>query len=84
MRGIPLRQIIASVLLILGFGLVRLPLERRLEGQLRGAGYLEDNVELSMMETLGQRAFAAALGGSSALCRARYDTARDCSPDHHQ
>jgi hypothetical protein len=72
MRGIPLRQIIAAVLVVLAFGLVRLPLERKVEGQLRGGGYLEDNVELSMMEKLGQGGFAAALGGYRPLVASFY------------
>jgi len=72
MRGIPLRKVIVSVVLILVFGLVRLPLERMVDGQLRDGGYLQDNVELSMMDKLGQGGFAAALGGYRPLVASFY------------
>ena len=72
MRGIPPRKVIASVILILAFGLVRLPLERQVAGQLKDGGFVQDNVELSMMEKLGQGGFAAALGGFRPLVASFY------------
>jgi hypothetical protein len=72
MRGIPLRKIIAAAVVLLIFGLVRLPLERSVEGQLQVGGYVEESVDLSMMEKLGQGGFAAALGGYRPLVASFY------------
>lgn len=72
MRGIPLNRILASLALLLAFGALRLPLERGISGQLRAQQFVDDNVDVPMLEKLGQGGFAAALGGFRSLVASYY------------
>lgn len=72
MRGIPLKRIAIVLAMLLAFGALRLPLERRITGQLRAQQFLDDNVNVPMLEELGQSGFAAALGGFRSLVASYY------------
>ena len=72
MRGISIYKLIAAAVILIVFGLVRLPLEEGIEDQLREAKFVDDNVDLPMMDKLGQGGFAAALGGFRPLVASVY------------
>ena len=72
MKNIPIKKLLAAVAILLVFGVVRLPLERGIFAQLEDRGFIYDNVDLSMMEKLGQDGFAAALGGFRPLVASFY------------
>ena len=60
------RKLFALVVL-LAFGLLKLPLERACQQSLRGSGLLSPPVSLGLRENLGQMGFAASLGGLRSL-----------------
>jgi hypothetical protein len=72
MFGIPKKNLALGTVLLLGFGLLRLPLELGIERELDRQGFIEDAVGLSMMEELGQDGFAAVLGGFRPLVASAY------------
>ena len=72
MRGIPPKQLAIALALLLGFGAARLPLEHRISEELRDQYFLDDNVDVPLLEKLGQGGFAAALGGFRSLVASFY------------
>ncbi len=59
-------RVLAGALIVI-FGLVRLPIEKNIEGQFREFGLRPATLTLELRERLGQSAFIAALGGYRAL-----------------
>jgi len=67
MMGIPPKNLGLALLLLIGFGLARLPVERSMDTTLRDQEFLDNNVDLPLLDNLGQSGFAAALGGFRSL-----------------
>ena len=62
-----LRGKTGAVLLLVVFGIVKLPIEHALEGKMRENRFREGRLDLEMHEQLGQAAFVASLGGFRSL-----------------
>lgn len=63
----PLKSKLAALGLLVVFGLVRLPLESRLEEDLRARHFRDSQLDLTMREQLGQGMFVASMGGFRSL-----------------
>lgn len=61
------RRIIIAVLLVLAFGVARMPFEAQLEKERRGAFFHGVKLDLSLREKVGQMGFLAALSGFRAF-----------------
>jgi len=61
------RKTIYALLIVVAFGLVRLPVESGLERDLRRRGLHSGALDLSLREQLGQASFVAVLGGFRSL-----------------
>ena len=72
MKGIPVKKLVLALLVLVGFGVARLPLENGMASQLRDQEFLDDNVDVPMLDQLGQGGFAAALGGFRSLIASYY------------
>lgn len=58
---------ILAALIIVVFGIIRMPLEHSLEKELRAKHFRDSQLDLSMREQIGQAGFVASLGGFRSL-----------------
>jgi hypothetical protein len=62
-----MRNTIFAILVILGFGALRLPLETSLENKWRAGHFRDSQLDLGVRDQIGQLSFVAALGGFRSL-----------------
>ncbi|MEY4483510.1 MAG: hypothetical protein RL693_962 [Verrucomicrobiota bacterium] len=62
-----MKQKLPVLILLIGIGLLKLPLENRLTATLKEQRLLDGGLDLSLRESLGQMGFAASLGGLRSL-----------------
>lgn len=65
-----LKTIVIFIIALLGFGMIRLPLQNRILEQEKAAGLLDDPVELSSSDYLEQQLAMVSLGGLRSLVAA--------------